>query len=36
MGIRVLFRGNDWATDDGGSNKEIVNFKQDGNEMTWR
>ena len=27
---------NDWATDDGGSNREIVNFKPDGNEMTWR
>ena len=35
MGIRVLFCDIDWATDEGKSNREIVNFKPDGNKMTW-
>ena len=35
MGIRVLFCDIDWATDEGKSNREIVNFKPDRNKMTW-
>ena len=33
--LRVLICDNEWAVDDGGSSREIVNFMSDGNEMIW-